>query len=183
MVFPFSICFYCVSYYTIIILSVCVSWNVIKCINNHYLFSQNTRTNLQIAYFDVKKKKNLQNQKVFYFALDLSVISLKGEKKSLSLLKKTESLHDATCVSLHPNQFFSRRYRHFLVHRRRSRQRKRQRQREQSEIEDEEEEEEERKEEKKKRFTAFRETLSVRSAPLLLLPSIITLPKKTFTYG
>lgn len=182
MVFPFSICFYCVSFYTIIILSVCVSWNVIKCINYHYLLLQNTRTNLQIAYFDVKKK-NLQNQKVFYFALDLSVISLKGKKKISFSSQKTESLHDATCLSLHPNQFFSRRYRHFLVHRRRSRQRKRQRQREQSEIEDEEEEEEERKEEKKKRFTAFRETLSVRSAPLLLLPSIITLPKKTFTYG
>lgn len=100
MVFPFSICFYCVSFYTIIILSVCVSWNVIKFINYHYLLLQNTRTNLQIAYFDVKKK-NLQNQKVFYFALDLSVISLKGGKKSLSVLKKLNHsmmLHVCPCI-------------------------------------------------------------------------------------
>lgn len=100
MVFPFSICFYCVSFYTIIILSVCVSWNVIKFINYHYLLLQNTRTNLQIAYFDVKKK-NLQNQKVFYFALDLSVIRLKGEKKSLSVLKKLNHsmmLHVYPCI-------------------------------------------------------------------------------------
>lgn len=182
MVFPFSICFYCVSFYTIIILSVCVSWNVIKCINYHYLLLQNTRTNLQIAYFDVKKNKPSE-PKGFLFCFGFISDQFKRGKKISFSSQKTESLHDATCLSLHPNQFFSRRYRHFLVHRRRSRQRKRQRQREQSEIEDEEEEEEERKEEKKKRFTAFRETLSVRSAPLLLLPSIITLPKKTFTYG
>lgn len=101
MVFPFSICFYCVSFYTIIILSVCVSWNVIKCINYHYLLLQNTRTNLQIAYFDVKKNKPSE-PKGFLFCFGFISDQFKREKKNLFQFSKNLNhsmmLHVCPCI-------------------------------------------------------------------------------------
>lgn len=98
-------------------------------------------------------------------------VTHKVQKRSPSL----RLLIVCASVSLHPKQFVFRHYRHFLVRGRGSHRRKKTKSA-QSKMEDDEEE---RSEQKKETFHRFQRDSIAPPNPHLL----ITLPKKTFTYG